>query len=209
MTDEKSGLAYDPVRDEDVQIRCRERHQRTDFDHIDGESLPVLIESDFRHDPVEACQGSYSEIIDISDDPCPNCGYDRATATHHTLAGVHSETCRACGAEITDRHHDDFEASEPFDVVESMKRDCDYVAQTSRRGINVYRRTDRLVALMDDAENRTFSVRRDEFTSLLLIILREFYDYEDAPMDSKTAYRLIKQILDVTETDDEEDGDDD
>lgn len=106
--------AYDPIRDRDVPIECHPAHQPTDASTIDGDTLPVVTKSDFRHDPVEGCQGQYEEIIEIPDG-CPVCGYDRADHGVHTLAGIHRETCRACGTDITDRNREDVDTSSDSD----------------------------------------------------------------------------------------------
>lgn len=78
----------------------RLRHEYGDpdeWDELPGESLPVMVSRDFRADPVEGEQGSYTEIVE---EDCPVCGYDRADHSTHTLAGVHRVTCRACGHTI-------------------------------------------------------------------------------------------------------------
>lgn len=62
--------------------------------------LPVLLRRNFRTDPVEGEQGSYTEIVERD---CPVCGYDRADHTAHTLGGVHNVVCRACGYQIETR----------------------------------------------------------------------------------------------------------
>lgn len=98
-------MVQDPVTGEEVRIdNCHGAHKLPvgacgDLDECDprevdsGSELPVLIRSDFRHDPIEGCQGSYTKIIE---EDCPKCGYDRAEHSVHTLAGVHTVTCRAC-----------------------------------------------------------------------------------------------------------------
>nr|BDD45101.1 hypothetical protein 33 [bacterium] len=66
-------------------------------DEMPGSTFPVLIKADFRADPVEGDQGSFTQIIEVH---CPCCGYDRADFSYHTLAGVGGVTCRACGYHI-------------------------------------------------------------------------------------------------------------
>lgn len=86
------------VEDLDNWPEDRIRHEYGDLDDLaPGEDFPVLLRRDFRADPVEGEQGSYAEIVERD---CPQCGYDRATHSAHTLAGVHLVTCRACGFEI-------------------------------------------------------------------------------------------------------------
>lgn len=92
---------YDPTTGEQYETDCSSLHRPTDTESLDCSELPALIESDFRHDPVEGCQGSFTKIIEI--ESCPVCGYDRADHAVLTLAGVHRLTCRACGTDITDR----------------------------------------------------------------------------------------------------------
>lgn len=66
-------------------------------DERPGETLPVTIRADFRTDPVEGNQGSFTKIVD---EDCSTCGYDRANLTYHTLASVGFVECRACGGAI-------------------------------------------------------------------------------------------------------------
>lgn len=60
-----------------------------------GEELPVLLSSSMRTDPIEATQGSYTQIVEGE---CPRCGYDRLVETVVTMAGECHRTCNACGA---------------------------------------------------------------------------------------------------------------
>ena len=72
-----------------------EEERRARFgDEMPGSTLPVLIRSNFRTDPVEGDQGSFTKIIE---EECPCCGYDRADFSIHTLAEVGAVVCRACG----------------------------------------------------------------------------------------------------------------
>lgn len=66
---------------------------------LPGASLPVVVEKNFRTDPVEGEQGSFSKIVEL-DERCPVCGYDRGTVTVDTFSGVHMLTCNACGNDI-------------------------------------------------------------------------------------------------------------
>lgn len=201
MNDSKTGVAYDPIENVDVEIECHGLHQSTDFEDIEGDSLPVLIESDFKHDPVEACQGSYTRIIEI-EDGCPNCGYDRADASVHTLAGVHRESCRACGADITDRGREDFEPMKPRDPVESLRRE-EYVGEV-KSNIKVYRRNDRLYGLLSN--DRTFSIHGDGILSLARIVLQ---DMEEGDLRRSTGIdfvRLVAEAMPEAEENDEDDA---
>lgn len=119
---DNTAYAYDPVHNEDVKITCR-RDTPHDFDITravreeqrgrwgDQETAkdhPRLLSADFDHDPVEACQGSSTWIVDAEDAPvdpdegCPLCGYDRFDHSVDTMGGVHSFTCRRCGGNYVD-----------------------------------------------------------------------------------------------------------
>jgi len=191
---------HDPITGEDVRIECSNAHRSTDSQDIEGESLPVLIESDFRHDPVEGCQGSSTSIIEI-EGGCPNCGYDRANASHHTLAGVHREVCRACGVDITERHRDDYEPSYPRDPVDSLKRSCEYIGRTSSHssGISLYQRNERLFSLLDETSGSQFTVNGRELISLLIMILQTQYDEDDNPLSTSDGRQLLRNIVSVME----------
>lgn len=170
-SDEKTAYAYDPIERTDVQIRCSHKHQNTDYDHIDGSELPVVIESNFRHESVEGCQGSFTQIEEIPEG-CPNCGYDRMNVGVHTLAGIHRETCRACGVDITDRDRDDWKATKPHDAVHDLKKYGDYVGKIGHTGTTLYRRNERGdYALL--AHNRTFSINVDEAISLAIATMKD------------------------------------
>lgn len=109
----KDGYAYDPIRNEDVQIsNCREMPHDFDIENavhheegdrharntrLDAKEHDRLLSADLSHDPSEGCQGSYSRIVD---EDCQFCGYDRATHTTNTMGGVHELTCRRCGSSI-------------------------------------------------------------------------------------------------------------
>lgn len=205
MTERKKAYAYDPIRNEDVPIDCNPMHQSTDFDDIDGDELPVLIESDFKHDPVEACQGSFSEIVEM-EEGCPNCGYDRATHTGHTLAGVHREKCRACGADVTDRHRDDFEPSAPTDHLERIRRHSEYVGKTNYRSTKVYVRDENTSLLNLVRGDSTFALSRRDFVSLARIILGT-YDREDDPLSKRDAQKLLRDTIRVAEEPEDEEAD--
>lgn len=119
-----NSYAYDPVQDEDVPIsNCRNLPH--DFDvqeavqHDEGDRHPNretareyewLLSADMSHDPSEGCQGSYTKIVDLADpdnrfdEECPFCGYDRATYSTETLAGIHELTCRRCRSSIGGEH---------------------------------------------------------------------------------------------------------
>ena len=111
---EREAYAYDPVRNEDVQITC-DHDMPHDFGvteavaeddrHLggtedDAKANPRLVAADLSHDPIEACQGTYTHIVD---EDCPVCGYDRCDRTVHTMAGVTRLTCRRCGAKSEGR----------------------------------------------------------------------------------------------------------
>ena len=66
-------------------------------DEMPGRTLPVLIRSNFRADPIEGDHGSFTKIVE---EECPCCGYDRADFSYHTLAEVGHVECRACGYSI-------------------------------------------------------------------------------------------------------------
>ena len=99
----------DPVTGEDVNVKrhpsnrlpvtalpeMTEEERRARLgDEKPGSTLPVVIRADFRADPVEGDQGTFTKIVE---EDCPTCGYDRANFTYHTLAGVGYVECRACG----------------------------------------------------------------------------------------------------------------
>lgn len=192
--DEKIAYAHDPVSNEDVQIRCSNKHQQTGFDYINGDELPVLIESDFRHDPVEGCQGSYREITEI-DGGCPNCGYDRADAAVHTHAGVHRMTCRACGCDITDRHRDDWEPTEPTDDVARIKQGSEYVGQTSYLEHKVYQRNDDSYALL--AHGSSTSVHTKDLLDMVYMVISRM---DEGDLDRRTGTNLIMAITSAIDT---------
>ena len=184
--EERKAYAYDPIENEDVPIRCSHKHQNTEYDRIDGETLPVLIESDFKHDPVEACQGSYTEIAEIPEG-CPNCGYDRMNVSVHTLAGVHREACRACGVDITDRGRDDWTPTKPTDPVESVRKHSDYIGTVGHRGMKLYERNERgLYALVQ--YGRQFGISDDEVIDLAQTVLKQM---DEGDLDRPTARRLM------------------
>lgn len=201
------ALAYDPVRDRDVEIECNHMHVSTRYDDIDGTDFPVIIESDFKHDPVEACQGTYTAIIEIPEG-CPNCGYDRANQSDHTLAGVHRQTCRACGVDITDRDRDDWSPSEPTDHIERIKRDLDYVGKTKPNGTPVYARRvetgTTFYSILGD--HGVVSIDGDEAVDLLTMLLN---DMEEGDLATRAAHRLVVKIADAIPSSDDEEGDDD
>lgn len=70
-----------------------------------GEELPVLLSSNMRADPIEATQGSYTQIVEGE---CARCGYDRLRVSVHTLAGEAHESCNACGATQNPSRDDDY-----------------------------------------------------------------------------------------------------
>lgn len=201
-----TAWAYDPIENEDVPIECHPRHVNTDYDRIEGGTLPVVIESNFRHDPSEACQGTFTEIAEI-EDGCPNCGYDRMNVAVHTLAGEHRETCRACGVDITDRDREDWEPTKPVDPVHRLKSHANYVGKTRTDGVSLYRRNDHLFTLEQHGE--TFSITRDDWYNLALMMVNE-YDSEDDPLDHDRGLRLVLRTMDVLEpasNDDEDEND--
>lgn len=87
--DQRDGLNADP------------RIRRMDT----GEELPVLLSSDMRTDPIEATQGTFTQIVEGW---CPRCGYDRLRVTVQTLAGHHQESCMACEAIVDSSKGDGF-----------------------------------------------------------------------------------------------------
>lgn len=85
--------AYDPVRNVDVDIGgCHPVHAADDAADL-GEGVIEIVERDFKHDPVEACQGSYTLLIEKE---CPECGCNRARESVQTLAGIGAVSCTAC-----------------------------------------------------------------------------------------------------------------
>jgi len=203
MTDRQSGWAYDPIHDEDVQIDCHPQHQSTHPENIDGDELPVTTNSDFRHDPVEGCQGTYSmiDVIDI-EDGCPNCGYDRMTVTVHTLPGEQTETCRACGADLRDAQlSDDYTPRRSKSPAERVREHGDKLGRTRRNGIDVYQRPTApgLYTLVRDVQ--TFGIHRKDVTQALGIILDSF---ERGEMTDSTARWLISKMADANVEPDEE-----
>ena len=70
-----------------------------------GEELPVLLTSNMRADPCEGVQGSYTEIIEGE---CVRCGYDRLRVSVHTMYGVSTESCNACGATQDPNRSDEY-----------------------------------------------------------------------------------------------------
>jgi hypothetical protein len=202
MYDTNDGLAYDPVRDEDVRIDCRSEHRSTRSEHIDGSDLPVLIESDFRHDPVEGCQGSYTVIMQI-DDGCPNCGYDRKTVAHHTLAGETTEHCRACGARLNPYSDDPFKLPSEDSQYARVTSRSEKLGMTGRRGISVYSDTasDRLFYLVDHDTKRQFGIARDDLVDALLMMLNSF---DEGELSGQQSNLLIRRLIDATEKDDSE-----
>lgn len=190
MNERKTGLAYDPVRDEDVQIECQSKHTSTEYDAIEGEELPVLIDSDFRHDPVEGCQGSFSQIEDI-DDGCPNCGYDRATVSCQTLGGIRRAKCRACGVDITDMHRDDYEPRAPTSNEERIRKG-ERLGKTDRKGVEVYRIHDNIYGFVDCG--RSFTLTADEAVNALNIIAN---DLEEGDISRLNGNRIIRALIEA------------
>ena len=200
----EKAYAYDPIRGTDVEITCRNRHQSTRYDDIDGDELPVLIDSDFKHDPVEACQGSYSEIREIpEDDGCPNCGYDRMTVSVQTLAGVHREKCRACGVDITERNRDDWSPSRPPSARERIRQNAEYIGSTRRDGVKLWKRNENGLLVWSQHDDRTqFHVRRKDTWNLISMMIST-YD-EDLGDDEDAALRTVQRIARLFPSDDED-----
>jgi hypothetical protein len=91
------GHAYDRAADMDPD-HARRLALRGEFDDLDDEQPLPLLSSDFRTDPVEGAQGSYSEVVR---EDCPECPSEYAIHTNcHTLAGVHSVSCLLCNYHI-------------------------------------------------------------------------------------------------------------
>lgn len=89
-------------REPDMSLEAARRAAlRGEFDDLDENQPLPLLASDMRTDPVEGTQGSYSRVIELSED-CPACG--SSWGVHQcasTLGGVHRETCLLCDYEIT------------------------------------------------------------------------------------------------------------
>jgi hypothetical protein len=209
MSDRQSGWAYDPIRDEDVQINCHPKHQSDAPEDIQGDELPVLIKSDFRHDPVEACQGTYAMIAEI-DGGCPNCGYDRKKVTVHTLPGEHFEACRACGLDLEAAARSDDENPTPSKSRSKTDRIRDVstrLGRTKKNGLAVYQQeaAPNLLHLMDNHDRRV-AIHRDEATEALGIILDTF---DRGEMSDTTSRWLLGKLADATLEEDAEEADDD
>jgi len=200
---DKNAVADDPIEDMDVPIRCSHKHQRTDYDRIDGSEFPVVIDSDFDHDPVEGCQGSYTQIAEI-EGGCPNCGYDRVNVSHQTLAGVHREVCRACGVDITERNRDDWTPKEPFDPVRALQQDAEYIGKIGHTGGKLYRRGEHesgdLFAILK--HGHSMSMYEDEIIDLCLAVLKEM---GEGDIDHSTAANLVTAIVKAYESTEDDD----
>jgi hypothetical protein len=201
MTNERNtALAYDPIANEDVEIDCRGRHERTDYENIDGSELPVLIDQDFRHDPVEGCQGTFTEIIEI-DEGCPNCGYDRADHSGHTLAGVYRTVCRACGVDITDSHKDGWTPSKRRSRAHDVKKDGEFVIGLWPAG-DLYRRDETYIAVNGDRAMTLGKI--NELANITRKALKhEAYDEDLGGLNPKDAARLIREAMQFTGGDDD------
>jgi len=116
MSDQRTINTYDPVAGEPVDVPAHPYSSAftlaewLDLDPDDravfaddaappAYELPVILETDFRADPVEGEQGTYTAIVELNES-CPRCGYDRGVRRQHTLAGVGTTVCRACDYEI-------------------------------------------------------------------------------------------------------------
>jgi hypothetical protein len=81
-------------RDPDMgAIHARKLAMRGEFDGADH--LP-LISSDMRGVPTEGVQGSYTRVVRLGDDGCPECGHEYGLVSVQTMAGVHRERCLVC-----------------------------------------------------------------------------------------------------------------
>ena len=61
----------------------------------DAQGHDRRLSTDLDDGPVEACQGTYSRIVEVD---CAFCGYDRCDESVHTMGGMTQLTCRRCGA---------------------------------------------------------------------------------------------------------------
>lgn len=87
------ALAFDPITGEDVEIGdCHPVHAARDADDL-ADGVVSILDRDFRHDPSEGCQGTYSLVVEAD---CPECGCNRAEKAVQTLGGVVVVACAAC-----------------------------------------------------------------------------------------------------------------
>lgn len=82
MNETHSRTSKDVTVDE--LIDCSDEYLRQKYgtdksDAAPGETLPVILERDFRHDPVEGEQGVLEMLVEIEALLCLNCADNRAT----------------------------------------------------------------------------------------------------------------------------------
>lgn len=91
------GHPHDRPSDMDVE-HARRLALNGEFDDLDEDDPLPLLSSDFKTDPVEGAQGSYSRVCR---EDCPECPSEYGVYQQaHTLAGVSRVVCLLCDYEI-------------------------------------------------------------------------------------------------------------
>lgn len=178
-----------------------------------GEELPVLLESSMRADPIEATQGSYSEIVEGQ---CVRCGYDRLVHSAHTMMDAHRTTCNACGAiqgeggengyrmpELPrERAKSERESGEK--LVELLTRDVYDMEETTGMGpyISIVDDTDITRLRKDDVEKLYWALIHNHDVHLLESIKAEY----SSAMQAGLAAALLPDGWTIRKVDEDEDG---